>query len=138
MAEQGAVSLERGERARSVERMSEFRFQNLEIWQRTCELTRQFFKLAGEFDARCYYRFAEQVRPAALSVSNNIAEGSGSYSKDEFRHFLNIARRSVFECASMLCLFAQDGLVAEAARLELLTQLEQLSRMLSSFRNSLK
>ena len=45
---------------------------------------------------------SEQLRAAGLSVSNNIAEGSGSEHVNEFKQFLNIARRSLFEDASML------------------------------------
>ena len=33
-----------------------------------------------------------------MSMSNNIAEGSGSNSKNEFKQFLNIARRSIPTC----------------------------------------
>ncbi|WP_205940794.1 four helix bundle protein [Pedobacter paludis] len=39
-------------------------------------------------------QIAEQLNGAALSISNNIAEGSGSVSNKEFTHYLNIAHRS--------------------------------------------
>ena len=50
------------------------------------------------------YRYAEQLRAAGLSISNNIAEGSGSSHKQEFIQFLNITRRSLLEDASVITL----------------------------------
>jgi four helix bundle protein len=78
-----------------------FRFQNLDIWKKAVEIGMELFDIADELDKRHLHRFAEQLRAAGLSMSNNIAEGSGSYSKKEFNQFLNIARRSTFENANM-------------------------------------
>ena len=43
-------------------------------------------------------------------LTNNIAEGSGSTHPQEFKQFLNIAGRSLFEDASMLMVFETLGL----------------------------
>ena len=48
-----------------------------------------------------------------MSISNNIAEGSGSNSKKEFRQFLNIARRSTFENANILILWEMRSLISK-------------------------
>ena len=84
--------------------MAEFRFEDLEIWRRAVEIADQLFDEADRLDQNRLYRFAEQLRGAALSVSNNIAEGSGSESNREFKQFLNYARRSAFEVANMAAL----------------------------------
>lgn len=52
-------------------------------------------------------------------MPNNIAEGSGSTSKKEFAQFLNIARRSTFENASMVLVFAKDNLISEDMKNEI-------------------
>jgi four helix bundle protein len=49
------------------------------------------------------------LRAATLSITNNIAEGSGSVSDADFANFLNTARRSVFEVANILILLTQHG-----------------------------
>jgi four helix bundle protein len=58
-------------------------------------------RLAERLDGRKLYRYAEQLRAAALSVPNNVAELAGSLHASEFKQFLNIARRSVFEAMGL-------------------------------------
>ena len=83
------------------------------------------------------FRFAEQLRSAMLSITNNIAEGSGSVSNREFAQFLNIARRSVFEVVNMLVMFERHGLASTEAISPWLAELEGISKMLESFRKKL-
>ena len=71
-----------------------FRFENMQVWQRAADLRGCLFKLAEKLDVRRYFRFAEQLRAATLSITNNIAEGSGKVSDTDFANFLNTARRS--------------------------------------------
>jgi len=118
--------------------MIKFRFENLEIWQRACELARKLFRLANILEARKLFRFAEQMRDAGLSMPNNIAEGSGSTSKKEFIQFLNIARRSTFENANMVIIFAKEGLIPEDIKEEILQELDELCRMITAFSKTLK
>ena len=113
--------------------MIRFRFENLEIWQRSVEIARKLFRLAQELEKMKLYRFADQLRGAGLSMPNNIAEGSGSTSKKEFIQFLNIARRSTFENASMIMIFAKDKLIPEDKKNELIQDLDELCRMITAF-----
>lgn len=64
--------------------MAKFRFQDLEIWQLAIDIADTLFDIADELDRKRLYRFAEQLRGAGISMSNNISEGSGSSSKKEF------------------------------------------------------
>jgi four helix bundle protein len=84
--------------------MTKFRFQDLKIWQLAIEIADQLFDIADALEEKRLYKFAEQLRGAGMSMSNNIAEGSGSSSKKEFKQFLNMARRSTYENANILIL----------------------------------
>ena len=122
--------------AQTVEK--QFRFQDFEIWRKGAVISGPLFDLADELDKKRFYRFAEQLRAATLSITNNIAEGSGSLSDTDFANFLNIARRSVFEVANILILLAKD-LGLDSSRIEpLLKELEEESRMILAFRRTLK
>lgn len=122
----------------TVAQRPHWRFEDLEIWQLACELAAKFHRLAEELDHRRLYRYAEQIRAAGLSLSNNIAEGSGSTHKQEFIQFLNIARRSLFEDASMLLVFEKMGLLDATKIDELLADCDTLSRKITNFSRTLR
>jgi four helix bundle protein len=114
-----------------------FRFEDLAVWQRSADLAIGLCTVADELEMQRRYRFAEQLRSAALSISNNIAEGSGSNSKKEFRNFLNFARRSAFECANMLLIFKRQRMAGESEVHALLDELNQVCRMITGLSRSL-
>jgi len=118
--------------------MSHFRFQDLEIWRLACEFAAQCHMVADRLEEARLYRYAEQLRAAGLSVSNNIAEGSGSLHGSEFRQFLNIARRSDFECASMLHVFRRLDILTEEETNRLLDRCDEISRKIVNYAKSLR
>jgi len=114
-----------------------WRFEDLQIWDNACDLAVNFHRVAESLDTRRLYRYAEQLRAAGLSLPNNIAEGSGSIQKQEFIQFLNIARRSLFEDASMLLVFERLELLKETETDQLLWDCDKLSRGITNFSRSL-
>ncbi len=120
------------------ETASAFRFQQLVIWQRAADLAIKLDEISTQLEERRKYRFAEQLRAAGLSISNNIAEGSGSNTTPDFRKFLYIARKSAFECASMLMIFKRREYLSEAMANELVSELESVCKMIVSFSRTLK
>jgi 23S rRNA-intervening sequence protein len=53
--------------------MAKFRFEDLEIWRMAINIGDKLFDIADELEQRKLYRFAEQLRGAGMSMSNNIA-----------------------------------------------------------------
>jgi four helix bundle protein len=51
--------------------MVKFRFQDLNIWQLAIEIANELLDLADLLETKRLYRFAEQLRGAAMSMSNN-------------------------------------------------------------------
>jgi four helix bundle protein len=113
------------------------RFEDLEIWNRAADLAVKFHRIAERLDKRRLYRYAEQLRAAGLSISNNIAEGSGSVRKQEFVQFLNITRRSLFEDASMPLVFERLGLLESSEVDDLLWDCDEESRKITNFSRTL-
>ena len=118
--------------------MVKFRFQDLKIWQLAIEIADELFDIADELEKRRLYRFAEQLRASGMSMSNNIAEGSGSSSKKEFGNFLNIARRSTFENANILIILERRKIINTDQLEKNLDDLDQLCRQITNFRKSIK
>jgi four helix bundle protein len=117
---------------------AKFRFQDLKIWQAAIEISDELFDIADDLEKKKLYRFAEQLRGSGLSVSNNIAEGSGSSSNKDFINFLNFARRSAFENANILIILERRRLINAAQLDKKLADLSILSRQITNFQKSLK
>ena len=118
--------------------MAKFRFQDLEIWRMAIDIADNLFDIADDLDKKRLYRFAEQLRGAGMSMSNNISEGSGSTSKKEFSQFLNIDRRSTFENANILILLNRRNIVNDNVLETLLDDLDHLCRKITNFQKTLK
>jgi four helix bundle protein len=119
-------------------RVAKFRFQDMKIWQLAIEIADKLFDIADELDKKRLYRFAEQLRAAGMSMSNNIAEGSGSVSRKEFKNFLNIARRSTFENANIMIILERRKLINIQELESNLDDLDKLCRQITNFRKSIK
>lgn len=117
--------------------MVKFRFQDLEMWQMGIEIANELFDIADHIEQKRFYRFAEQLSASGISMSNNIAEGSGATSKREFVRFLNIARRSTFENANILIISHMRNLITADRKENLLERLDHLSRIITNFSRSL-
>jgi four helix bundle protein len=74
---------------------------------------------------------------ASVSISANIAEGNGRFTKPDRRHFFGIARGSVQECVPLLELARRRNLIDDATHAGLKGHLEEISRMLSGLINGL-
>jgi len=116
---------------------SQFRFQDLEIWKLAIEIADELFDIADGLEQKHLFRFAEQLRAAGMSMSNNIAEGAGSEWKKEFKNFLNIARRSAFENANILIILNRRKLLTEDVVEKLLDKLDKECRMITNFKKTL-
>ena len=117
---------------------TQFRFQELEIWKRAADFSSSFFQLADQLDKQRFFRFAEQLRAAVLSITNNIAEGSGSVSRIDFANFLNMARRSTFEVANILFLLNRSRYVSETDFSKMIGEQEEESRMIFALMRTLR
>jgi four helix bundle protein len=114
-----------------------FRFQELEIWKLAIEIADELYDIADVLEQKHYFRFAEQLRGAGISMSNNIAEGSGSGTKKEFSYFLSVARRSTFENASILIVIHRRKLITDERLDKLLDILDKECRMITNFKKTL-
>ena len=80
------------------------RFEDLPVWNAAIELAVQIYELTEQPEFRSRYNLRDQIERAAVSVSNNIAEGFERGTNNELLNFLYIARGSAGEVRSMLCL----------------------------------
>jgi four helix bundle protein len=79
-------------------------FEDLPVWQAAIELARHIYAFTEQQAFRGHAGLRDQLERAALSISNNIAEGFERGTTNELLAFLYIARGSAGEVRSMLCL----------------------------------
>ena len=79
-----------------------FRFEQLEIWKEALNFARKVFLFADNFPQKYQFSLGDQLRRSSLSISSNIAEGSGSDSIKEELRYLSIALKSAYESLSKL------------------------------------
>lgn len=78
------------------------RFEELPVWQEAARLYNRVLDLLEEGKVQLTPGFRNQLERAALSISNNIAEGFERSTTGELNSFLAIARGSAGEVRSML------------------------------------
>lgn len=88
------------------------RFEDLPVWKDAIELAVKVYELTEKEKFKGKHSLKDQIERAAVSVSNNIAEGFERGTTQELLTFLYIARGSAGEVRSMLCLFERIALVS--------------------------
>src|SRR6266550_5340514 len=116
------------------------RFEDLPVWNTAIELAIGVYMLTSkpEFDKR--FSLKDQLERAAVSVSNNIAEGFERGTNNELLAFLYIARGSAGEVRSMLCLMERLPALRDlgAPIRPLKAKAESCSRQLKGWAQSLQ
>lgn len=78
------------------------RHQELPVWQVSRKLVAAIYRLTRELPPEERYVLIPQLRRAAWSVSNNIAEGNAKLGRRELRRYLDSAIGSLAEINSMV------------------------------------
>jgi four helix bundle protein len=98
-------------------------FRDLQVWQRSMELTIAIYRLTGAFPREETFGLTSQLRRSSVSIPSNIAEGQGRSGTREFKQFLGVARGSNCELQTQLAIARALGLGDS----KLLDQAESLS-----------
>jgi len=84
------------------------------------------------------YSLKDQLFRSVISISNNIAEGFDRNSDLDFNRFLMISKSSCNETKSMLYLAARLGLISQEKKDLLLSQAEEIQKIITGLSKSLK
>lgn len=116
------------------------RFEDLPVWKAAIELAVGVFELTSRENFKGHGGLRDQIERAAVSVSNNIAEGFERGTTQELLTFIYIARGSAAETRSILRLLDRlPGFSSLKAEIESLRALaESISRQLRSWAGSLQ
>ena len=113
-------------------------FEELAIFQKARELSKKIYPVTNREGFKSDYRFVQQIRAAAGSVMDNIAEGFERTGNKEFLNFLYIAKGSCGEVRSQLIRANDIGYLTPEEYEELYSDCRKLSASIMNFIKEIK
>lgn len=84
------------------------------------------------------FGLTSQIKRSSVSIPSNIAEGWGRDSSQSYRHFLRIARGSLFELETQLEISKKQGFLESHELNNVFGLITEESKMITAFINSIK
>ncbi len=113
-------------------------FEELAIFQKARELSKKIYPVTNRDGFKSDYRFVQQIRAAAGSIMDNIAEGFERTGNKEFLNFLYIAKGSCGEVRSQLIRANDIGYLTPEEYEELYSECRKLSASIMNFIKEIK
>ena len=116
--------------------MRQFGFEKLLVWHKAKDLVLDIYHLTRTFPKEELYTLSNHLRPSALSVSSNLAEGTSRKTNRDKAHFTPIAYSSLMELANQIIIAFELGYIQEDSYLKVRDAVQEISRMLTALRNA--
>ena len=113
-------------------------FEELAIFQKARELSKKIYPVTNREGFKSDYRFVQQIRAAAGSIMDNIAEGFERTGNKEFLNVLFIAKGSCGEVRSQLIRANDIGYLTPEEYEELYSDCRKLSASIMNFIKEIK
>ena len=115
-----------------------FAHENLEVWNKAVDFAVEVIDIVENISTgRKHYRLLEQIEASSTSVSMNIAEGKGRFSKKEFIQYLYISRGSLYETMTLLEIFRRKKWISDDQYSQLESRGKEIVSMIKGLINSL-
>ncbi len=115
-----------------------FRFEKLDVWQKAIVFADTFYLATAHSPQDERFGLTNQMRRASVSISSNIAEGSGHSTDPDFARFVEIAYASLMEVVSQSHIALRQRMLRDNQFETIAERADELARMLSGLRNSLR
>ncbi|MFN5663604.1 MAG: four helix bundle protein [Bacteroidota bacterium] len=113
-------------------------FEDLEIWQKAIDIADQLYDFCMNDQVKKDFSLQDQLKRAAISISNNIAEGFEYNNNADFIKFLRYAKGSCGECRSMIGFMKRRKWISKEDHDEFYTSLKNLGAQIGSFMSYLR
>ena len=104
-----------------------YAFEKLLAWQTTREVTRHIYQTTKKFPKEELFGITSQIRRAGISISCNLAEGSGRTSEGQQTHFYQIAYASALEVVNLLIVSKDLEILMDEDYLHLRNEMEKVT-----------
>jgi four helix bundle protein len=106
-----------------------FDFEKLDVYQKIKHLNVKVYSFLNRVKTLDPY-LVDQWKRASMSILLNLAEGTGRISNSDKKHFITIARSSVFESVAILDFLKESDALDEPDFQSLYADYETVSKML--------
>ena len=113
-------------------------YRSLKVWQRSTVIAARILKVTATFSRTHQFGIGSQMQRAAVSIPSNIAEGASRTSKKEYAQFLSIALGSTAELETQCNIAVMAGIIAKPEMAFIVSELDEIGKMLRVLRQSLK
>ncbi len=113
-----------------------FTFEKLHVYQDSLLFVDLLYTITKDWPKDEIFALTNQVRRAAVSITLNIAEGS-SRTKKDFRHFLDLARGSCYECVAIITIAKQRKYITEEESITIYEHANKIARTINALKISL-
>ncbi len=110
--------------------MREFSFEKLSVWQKSRQLSIKIYNYTKSFPTDEKYGLSSQMRRASLSISSNIAEGTGRHSYKDKARFTEIAYSSALELLNQAILANDLNLLSDENYQNIRIDISEITAML--------
>lgn len=100
-------------------------YKDLDTWKKAKELTILIYELTKKFPKEEIFGLTNQMRRASISISNNIAEGTGRQYKRDTLQFLFISNGSINEIESMIDVSLSLGFIDSTSAVLIIDKIEE-------------
>jgi four helix bundle protein len=112
-------------------------FRDLVVWQKAFALCIAVYQVTARLPSEERFGLVPELRKTARSIAYNIAEGQRRSTRRDFARFLDIALGSSAELLTQLLLCEALRYVSPPASARLISDAEDVSRMLYRFKAKL-
>jgi four helix bundle protein len=109
------------------------RFEELEIWRLSIDLTKEIYKITGKEDFSRDFSLKDQIRRAVVSISSNIVEGFEKNNNNELTRFLRISKGSAGEVRNQLYVALEIGYIEKSEFENLNSSFIELASQIGKF-----
>lgn len=114
-----------------------YSFEKLDVWKDSRELVKMIYLLTKAYPSSELYGLSSQIRRASVSISANIAEGSGRIHIKEQAHFYQIAYSSAIELLNELILSNDLNYIKHEELNQARLLIEKITRQIAQLRKSI-
>lgn len=113
-----------------------FAFESLNVYQAARDLVQDIYRLLERFPTNEQFGLSSQLRRAVISITSNIAEGSGRVNPKDQAHFIEIAYASLLEVFCQLQIATDLGYIGNDDFSAIRLKIEPIAKQLSNLRKA--